>query len=432
MLKICLIFLFFPCTLYAFWPLSWELNGEKRFLGPIASYERDDSGAHLTIRPLLFSHDTEDGGITNFLYPLGKRTRDKTYFAPFYLSKQFEDQHDTSLVLLFRGTSKKGNYYGFFPFYGQMYDRFGRDELGFVAWPFYSYAEAGGARKSNVLWPFFSFYSGSETGFKAWPLYGSRNREGVRNTQFFLWPIFLREQKDLDTNEPVSSFYAFPFYTSTTSAKRVYYNVLFPLFSYQRSEDQRKWGFLWNLYSKTEGKENRGYSIFPFVSREEREADRSLSLFWFLYKESEWFVKDERHFQRRVLIMNRYIEDDRGTFLNVWPFFEYRAKDSRSDFWFPSILPLRDDGYDRIIRPLITLYDRKKEGDKETVNLLYGLYTKEEGGDNWKRRFAFLFEVKKDHGGTGFEILSGLFGMDSKQVKILFIPIRRGQERTGE
>ena len=46
-------------------------------------------------------------------------------------------------------------------------------------------------------------------------------------------------------------------------------------------------------------------------------------------------------------------------------------------------------------------------------------------GDTWKTRFAFLLVFKKDENGPGFEFLSGLFGIDGKRLKILFIPINR-------
>ncbi|HBA55934.1 MAG TPA: hypothetical protein DCZ04_16165 [Syntrophorhabdus aromaticivorans] len=59
------------------------------------------------------------------------------------------------------------------------------------------------------------------------------------------------------------------------------------------------------------------------------------------------------------------------------------------------------------------------------VNLLYGLFTKEVEGEDWKARFAFLLEVKKDENGVGFDFLSGLFGLDGKYLKVLFIPIKR-------
>ncbi len=64
------------------------------------------------------------------------------------------------------------------------------------------------------------------------------------------------------------------------------------------------------------------------------------------------------------------------------------------------------------------------------VSLLYGLYTREEDGKNWKTRFAFLLEMKKEKGKIGFEILSGLFGLDNERVKIFFVPIKRIPQKT--
>jgi hypothetical protein len=344
--RLLLLFLLLPSALHAFWPLSWELEGEKRFLGPLASYKKENGEAHLTVRPFFFSYDSENGGIYNFPYPLGKSTRDKTFFVPLYMWKTFDDQSDTSFLLFFHGRSKDKRYAGFFPLYGKMYDRFGKDELGFYAWPLYSYTKDDGAEKTNVLWPLFAFYGGTDRGFKAWPLYGTKKREGVRETTFFLWPVFFIDKKDLDTREPVSSFYAFPLYMSATSKTRAAYHVLYPLFSYQRSEDIERYSFLFNLVSRTRGKESNGFSLLPIASFSESGRDRTTNFLWPLFKDSEWYVRDERFVEKRMLLLSRYLEDDRGTFLNIWPFFEYRKKQDRSVFYFPSILPLRLAEYD--------------------------------------------------------------------------------------
>jgi hypothetical protein len=145
-----------------------------------------------------------------------------------------------------------------------------------------------------------------------------------------------------------------------------------------------------------------------------------------LYHESEWYVRNERFFHRRVAVVNRYFEEKDKSFLNVWPVFEYTSEKEDYSFLFPSFLPFRIDNFNRIIKPLYTLYEKRKEGGKDMVSLLYGLYTREEIGENWKTRLAFLFEMKKDKGKIGFEILSGLFGLDNEKVKIFFIPIKRG------
>jgi hypothetical protein len=422
---VVLLLVFLPSALCAFWPLSWEFDGEKRFMGPLASYREADGEKQLTLRPLLFSYDTKDGGICHFLYPLGKSTKDKSFLVPFYMSKGMDDQRDTSILLFFFGKSKEKSYGGLFPLYGKMYDRFGKDKLGFFAWPLYSHTEADGAGRTNILWPFFSVYSGTEQGFKAWPLYGTRKKEGVRETTFFLWPIFTREKKDLDTDDPVSSFYAFPIYIRSTSRTKASYHILYPLFSYQRSEDRTRYGFLFSLASRTKGAEGKGFSLLPIASRYESGKDRTTNFLWPLFKDSEWYVKDEKYVEKRMMLLSRYLEDDRGTYLGVWPLFEHEKKGDRSSFVFPAILPIRYEEYHRIVRPLITLYERKQDGQKQVVNVLYGFYTKEEEGEMWRRRLAFLFEAKNDRKGFGFEFLSGLFAMDSDKVRIFFIPVKR-------
>jgi hypothetical protein len=420
-----LLFLLFPSALWAIWPLSWELDGEKRFLGPLVSYNEENQERHLTVRPFLFSYDSEGGGVYNYLFPFGKVTPEKSYFIPIYLSKRSETESDASFLFFFGGKSQKGSYGGFFPFYGKLYNRFAKDEMGFVLWPIYSYTHDEGATKTNVLWPFFSFYGGTDKGFKTWPIYGNHERPGVRKQQFYFWPFFFTDEKNLDTDEPVHSFFAIPFYLRSASRTGEYESVLWPFFTHTKNGEREKWDLPWPFYSKTVGEETKGYSFFPIISRMKSGKDRGFSFLWPLYTESEWYVKDERFLQRSVIAINRYIEDDRGTFLNVWPFFEYQEKNKDSNFLFPSVLPVEEQGINRIIKPLITFYEHKNREDKSITNILYGLYTYEKTGEAWKTRFAFLLVLKKDQDGPGFEMLSGLFGIDRKKIKILFIPIKR-------
>lgn len=430
-----LLFLFcllFPSALWAFWPLSWELGNEKRYLGPLISYDEENQEKHLIVRPFLFSYDSEEGGTYQYLFPLGKITPEKSYFIPIYLSKRSETESDAAFLLFFGGTSQMGSYGGFFPFYGKLYNRFAKDEIGFIAWPFYSYIKDEGAIKTNLLWPVFSFYGGTDKGFKVWPLYGSHERPGVRKKQFALWPIFFKDEKDLDTDEPVYSFFAIPFYLHSQSATKEYEAFLWPFFTHAKDSDKEKWDMPWPIYSKTVGEETKGYSFFPIISETIKGKDRAFSFLWPIYREYEFYVKDERFYQRSILVINRFMKDDRGTFLNVWPFFEYQEKDENSTFLFPSLFPFRDQGFDRIIKPLITLYEHKRVEDRRTTNILYGLFTYEEENEEWETRFAFLLTLKKAQDGIGFEFLSGLFGLDSKSVKIFFIPIKRSTDGSSQ
>jgi hypothetical protein len=439
MWKVVLAIIFFPCTLHAFWPVYWEFGGEKRFFGPLASYQHEDNRTHLTIRPFLFSYDSDDGGVYDYIYPLGRSAKDKSYFVPFYLSKDSPQpagpspsesdssrSSDTSFLFFFQGTSPKGSYGGLFPFYGKLYDRFGKDEMGFALWPLYGYSEAEGATKSNFLWPFFSVYGKAEKGFKFWPLFGTRERPGIKKSSFFLWPVFYKEESGLDTDEPLEKFYAIPFYLSSKSKTRDEYAIMFPLYLYSKDAYKEKRIILWPLFSSVKGEDVSGYSIFPLVASDKRENYKSFSILWpLLYNESEWYIKDRRYTKKRVLLINRHMEDEDGLFYNIWPLFEHQEKQGGTDILMPSIFPFRLSGFDRIIKPLFTLMEYREMGTMTMTSFLYGLYTKEEDGDNWKVRFAFLFELKKESGSKGFDVLSGLFGMDRSRIKILYIPFKR-------
>lgn len=417
--------LFIPCVAHSFWPLTWEHDGERHFLGPLFSYKKDETSSRLAIRPFLFSYDSNEGGVYRYLYPLGKSSEDTSYFVPFYMKKKDDDKGNKAIFPFFWGESKKGSYFGVFPFYGKLYDRFNRDEIGFFMWPIYGYSEAGGAKKTNILWPLFAYYSGKEEGVKAWPLFGFRNREGQSKNRFFLWPIFFQGERGLNTDDPVRSFYAVPFYIDVKSKTSELRSIMWPIYTRQKTEFKSQLDLFWPIYTNIEGEDREGISVFPFYTYNRNERDVKYSVLWPVFRDSQWYRGEEKYIYRWFLVINRYVVDEKGTFLNVWPFFEYRGKGEDYNFYFPSILPLRYDGMDLIIKPLITFYERRKTADRVVTNLLYGLYTKEDGSSGWKRRFAFLFEIKKEPEGMGFELFSGIFAIDSKRIKLFFIPIER-------
>ncbi len=67
-----LLFIFLPSSLYAFWPLSWELGNEKRFLGPLVSYDEHDESAILSFARFWRHMIPKKAGQLDYLYPLGK------------------------------------------------------------------------------------------------------------------------------------------------------------------------------------------------------------------------------------------------------------------------------------------------------------------------------------------------------------------------
>lgn len=429
--SLCLFLLSFFATpsAHALWPFWWQLGEETNFLGPIASYQQKDGQDEVTVRPLLFSYGSGDKGECLFPYPLGKWSKEKSYIVPFFLSTRSEKASTFSLLLFFYGKTKEKRYGGLFPLYGSLYDRFGEDEIHFYAWPLYASSARHGATRKDVLWPFFSIYGGDQSGFKAWPIFGTQTQKNGDRKSFFFWPVFFKIDRDMDIGEPKHSLWAFPFYMQTKAPTYEQYSFLWPFFGYYRSDQETRLSLLYPLFSSARGEEEQSTTFFPFYSSSRTKESSNFYVLWPLYRESERQEGEMHWIERRILLFgSKYLEDDRGTFFNLWPFFEYRVGKEQSSFFFPSILPYRDNDFDRIVRPLITLYQFDRKGESKITNLLYGLYTKEQTDDSWRRRFAFLLEIKKDSGGIGFELLSGLFGFDSKQFKLFFIPIKRDVE----
>jgi hypothetical protein len=430
-MRACILFLLFllcPGSLFAFWPVYWELGEEKNFFGPLISYEAGGGQTHATVRPLLSSYDSPR--TYSIIFPLGKSTEEKSYFLPVYMRHRALGAEDYTLFPFFWGRTSDGRGYGgFFPLYGRLYNRFRRDEIRFFLWPIYAYSEGEGATRTNVVWPIFSFYGGRQEGFKLGPLYGHRKWGDERESSFLFWPIFIKDERFLDTDEPRKSLWAFPLYMQTTSEKYSYHAVMWPLFTFTKTEGRSENQILWPLFGSSKGTES-GFHAWPFYSYRKVGKDEVTYIMWPVYKGTDRYPGDRKWTYRRIIIIDRYEADDRGTFFNICPFFEYRRNAAETRFFFPSIIPWRNESFDRIVRPLMTLYEYRSNARRTTTNFLYGFYTNEEEGEYWKRRLAFLLEVKREPQGMGFQVLSGLFGMDKKRIKVFYIPVNRVQAPT--
>ena len=136
------------------------------------------------------------------LFPLGKSTEEKSYFFPLYTRHEGEEEHDVAFFPFFYGKTHGRSYGGVFPLYGTLYNRFRRDEIGFFLWPLYGYSKGDGASRTNVIWPLFSIYSGSQQGFKVGPLYGQRQWGNERKSMFVLWPFSYGTKKGSTPTDP--------------------------------------------------------------------------------------------------------------------------------------------------------------------------------------------------------------------------------------
>src|SRR4030043_113604 len=117
--------------------------------------------------------------------------------------------------------------------YRFLLDRYGKDEIRFYLWPLYGESTSEGVHTTNLLWPFFSFIKGEKKrGGRFWPFYGRKEEFGVSKSEFFLWPIFLKQTKEIDTDNPVNEWMVFPFYIAKESKHFESKTFLWPFFSH--------------------------------------------------------------------------------------------------------------------------------------------------------------------------------------------------------
>ncbi len=370
-------------------------------LGPFITYRRDRQERELAFRPFFYwKKEGKDLTLLEYLYPLGKYQRTesevKSYFMPFYSThrdltpgtqeKEEKEKKERTFFLAFWGETEEGKSYGgFFPFYGKLLNRFGKDQVDFVLWPIYTDSREGESWAYNFLWPIFSYYrGGGREGFKVWPLLGYDRKENEYQKTFFLWPIFDFEKRYLYTDNPTTVVNVFPFYLSSTSSTQVQRSLLWPFFNYTRDqgENYTQWDFPWPFLEWARGEDKSILQIFPLYRRKHWEDSDTGYVLWPIYlydyqNNAKYQKKIDRYFLLSMDKIEIWKEEGKqARALRIWPFFYYsQNKEGALKIYAPALLPLEDEGYERNWGPFLRLYEynRNPEGASES-KFLWGFY----------------------------------------------------------
>jgi hypothetical protein len=334
---------------------------------------------------------------------------------PFYLS----------------GTSEKyGPYRSVFPFYGDIYERFWRDEYHFVLFPLYSRTVKNGTTSTNIVYPFFSLISGEgEKGFQVWPVYGQAAKEGVYRKRFALWPIFSWGEKDLDTDRPAREFAIFPLYVSVTSPVRTERHVLWPFFGHieDREKKQETWDLLWPLWVVSRGEQRTVNRFLPIYAEEKGKTSGKEWYLWPLYRHDSLTTPTFEQERHRLLYF--LYSDNRETLPKFgierrkrafWPLFFYRSETGGfSRLTIPALLePIVDrEGIERNWAPLWRVYQQtwSERGDA-ALSVFWNLFWQERSGNDLAYELFPLFSYRREGGHLDVRFLKGLFSYDQHQA----------------
>jgi hypothetical protein len=438
-----------------FWPLFHYLSDpiegteEIEGLGPFFHWKREPHRKQWGIRPLLYwtGEDNESLWRLEYVYPFGKyefkEGEGKGYLFPLSLFKEEtldgKKKWDFQFFPFFIGETEEGeDYWGLFPIYGFLLNRYGKDEIRFYFWPLYSRSTSGGVRKTNLLWPFFSIIEGDKKkGFSLWPFYGRKEEFGISKGEFLLWPIFFRKTQGLDTEDPTEEKGIFPLYLSKESRHFESKTFLWPFFSHARDRltGFEQWDLPWPFFQTIKGEDLYVMRIFPLYGYKEQGKDlKRIYVLYPLYQLEEDRVREVEERTHRILLLNRIRtgENQQGVkeenSIRIWPFFNYeREKTGHEKLAFFYLFPFIDDGFERNLFPIFRVFRQEKDPQRgRTTNLLWGFYQriKKEDLDFWE--VAHLMGVKKGNGWKTVFLLKGLFWYKSDginaEVRLFYLP----------
>ena len=390
----------------------------------------------------------------NFLYPLltslqyGKEWRWQ-FFQLFSFAGGQEQNGDlknrfTIFPLYFqqRATDTNLNYTAVVPFYGHLKNRLFRDEIFFIMFPFYSETRKRDVVTDNYLFPFGHVRHGDGlNGWQVWPFVGSEHKiptlrtngfgdvetVGGHDKSFFLWPLHLKQDNGIGTDNPEKFRASIPLYAYSRSPKLDATTVLWPFFNWfdNREKNYREWQMPWPFIVFARGEGKTTDRVFPLFSLSHNAVKESDSWLWPLYTYRRTH-SDPLDLERRRVLFYLYsdtVEKNTQTGvqkrrLDMWPFFTWHH-DFNGNEHLQILAPLEpavpdNRGIERNWSPLWSLW--RAETNPKTgatsrsllwnlyrcetapahkkVSLLFGLFQYQCDGEN-KRTKLFYFTVAK-------------------------------------
>jgi hypothetical protein len=446
--------------IFTFWPLvdyrkdTAKNTSSLSILGPLLNFESTTDDNIFSFRPLI--HNSKDINSTRsfsyFLYPLASTETtpdvDHIEFLQIiqkntYRKSEPEEKERQAMLFPFyiSGESKKHvPYTSLFPFYGDIYDRFWRDEYHYVLFPIYGRTVLNKTTNYHFLWPFFSLTSGeNESGFGIWPLYGQSAKEGVYSNSYFLWPIFTKEKRVIAGGETSNRLSFFPLYASYDTPHSISRHWLWPFFGYSNDTEfeEKERDYFWPFWLTISGNKRNVVRFLPFYSDEVTKENTKSWYLWPLFETDTMQSPSYRQKRTRMLYFlfsNKteswaYDEKERQR-TTMWPLFLYnRNTDGESSLSIPApVEPILDrEGIDKLWAPFWRLYIHKwnDKGDSQ-LSILWNLYWHDFNRETTGLELFPLFRRRSAPSFYEFQILKGLVKYteegDRRALSALWIP----------
>jgi hypothetical protein len=328
-----------------------------------------------------------------------------------------------------RATDTNLDYIALAPFYGHLKNRLFHDEIFFVLFPFYAETRKRDVVTDNYLFPFGHVRHGKVLdGWQVWPFVGSEHKIPTLHTNgfgdvetvaghkksFFLWPLHLKQDTGIGTDNPEKFRASIPLYAYSRSPKLDSTTVLWPFFNWydNREKNYREWQMPWPfiIFARGEGKTTD--RVFPIFSQSHNATKESDSYLWPLYTFTRTH-SDPLDLQHRRVLFYLYsdkVEKNTQTGaqkerLDMWPFFTWH-RDFNGNERLQILAPLEpvvpdNRGIERNWSPLWSLWraESNPRAGGTSRSLLWNLYRAEQWPAHKKVSLLFgLFQYQCDGG----------------------------------
>lgn len=413
-------------------PLFFEQDAERHLRGFRPFYltvQNGDIESHALLYP-LFTWGREPGHSRFSLFQLVNRQTDTSPGQPtargfdvwpFYFSRDTGDP----------ATS----YHALLPVAGTIKERFGKDRLTWFAFPLYLNTDKAGMQVTSAPWPFIRLINGAgHRGFEFWPLFGSREHPDDYRKQFWLWPLFYREQTHLGEPQPSESLGALPFYNRDTGPGFISETYLWPFFGYtHRTEparyDERR--YLWPFLVQGRGDQHYVNRWGPLYTHSIIKGYDKRWVLWPLFRHATWQDAGLAQEQNQLLWLVYWSLTQRSLTnpaaapahkTHLWPLFSAwdngagrRQVQLLSPFevFFPE-----NDTIRQLYTPLFALYRYDRHADGEVRHsLLWNAITWHRTATTREFHLGPLFGVQTDPAVQRIALGNGLIGLTLRPGK---------------
>ncbi|MCL4243883.1 MAG: hypothetical protein KJ002_01945 [Candidatus Dadabacteria bacterium] len=428
-------------------------------LGPFVSYKKTPDTTEYGFRPVFYDVENEarDRSSFDFLYPLfthrnfeGDTKLQLLVYLFYYKSdlrpSGFREYEYTLIPLIFgrKDEQPEKSYFAFFPFFGTLKHKYGKDEISFALFPLYLRTKDEGMTNQNFVWPFFGAYSGEGvSGGRFWPIYGIREKGDEFRDEFALWPIYMRRDKEF-YGEQIKSTAFMPFYYSIESPSRTQKTYLWPFINIidNPAKDYKRWDIPWPFVTISRGTIHTN-RIFPLYAQRTEKNYETGSFLWPMYWYRMYRFSD---YDRKKTVGGLFFVKSTtdtptkeggksGKSVHLWPIFSYyTAPDGTSRFHFLSILetflgdnPPRERNWSPFWQ--IAVWRMDAEGNQMS-SILWNTIRTERTETSMKfelRPIIPVISFEKSEERSKFYLLGGLLGFKSEDgrniMKLLYVPI---------